>query len=161
MHLLTFPRPPAQQVVTEDVPAPLTTDPLVVLVNENSASASEILSGALHDSHRATLVGSITYGKGKIQSVYELHDGSALFVTVAKYQTPLGLEIDHKGIQPDSACGKAAAAPPSRGRGSARQPQSGEQVLLLDEQDEEAALGKDGCVFTAEELLHRAHGQAA
>ncbi len=58
--------------------------PLVVLLNGNSASASEILAGALHDNHRASLIGDPTYGKGKIQSVFELADGSALFVTVAK-----------------------------------------------------------------------------
>ncbi|URE09511.1 TSPc [Musa troglodytarum] len=63
----------------------LTHDPLVVLVNEGSASASEILAGALHDNGRAILVGHRTFGKGKIQSVTELHDGSALFITVAKY----------------------------------------------------------------------------
>ena len=59
--------------------------PRVVLLNGNSASASEILAGALHDNHRASLIGDPTYGKGKIQSVFELGDGSALFVTVAKY----------------------------------------------------------------------------
>ncbi|URE12040.1 TSPc [Musa troglodytarum] len=66
----------------------LTHDPLVVLVNEGSASASEILAGALHDNGRAILVGHRTFGKGKIQSVTELHDGSALFITVAKYLSP-------------------------------------------------------------------------
>ncbi|CAM6003435.1 unnamed protein product [Sphagnum balticum] len=82
----------------------LTHDPLVVLVNEGSASASEILAGALHDNGRAILVGQNTYGKGKIQSVTELHDGSALFVTVAKYLSPALHQIDHVGIAPDVKC---------------------------------------------------------
>ncbi|KAK4767248.1 hypothetical protein SAY86_014998 [Trapa natans] len=82
----------------------LTHDPLVVLVNEGSASASEILAGALHDNGRAILVGNKTFGKGKIQSVTELHDGSALFVTVAKYLSPALHDIDKVGITPDVQC---------------------------------------------------------
>ncbi|CAL5430835.1 unnamed protein product [Camellia sinensis] len=82
----------------------ITHDPLVVLVNEGSASASEILAGALHDNGRAVLVGHKTFGKGKIQSVTELHDGSALFVTVAKYLSPALHDIDQVGITPDVQC---------------------------------------------------------
>ncbi|KAK9725762.1 hypothetical protein RND81_05G167300 [Saponaria officinalis] len=82
----------------------VTHDPLVILVNEGSASASEILAGALHDNGRAMLIGNRTFGKGKIQSVTELHDGSALFVTVAKYLSPLRHEIDKVGITPDVQC---------------------------------------------------------
>ncbi|KAF3331302.1 carboxyl-terminal-processing peptidase 3 [Carex littledalei] len=82
----------------------LTHDPLVVLVNEGSASASEILAGALHDNGRAILVGHKTFGKGKIQSVTELNDGSALFITVAKYLSPALHEIDQVGIAPDIQC---------------------------------------------------------
>ncbi|KAL3533848.1 hypothetical protein ACH5RR_007369 [Cinchona calisaya] len=82
----------------------VTHDPLVVLVNEGSASASEILAGALHDNGRAILVGHRTFGKGKIQSVTELHDGSALFITVAKYLSPALHDIDQVGITPDVQC---------------------------------------------------------
>ncbi|CAA7060617.1 unnamed protein product [Microthlaspi erraticum] len=82
----------------------VTHDPLVVLVNEGSASASEILAGALHDNGRAILVGRRTFGKGKIQSVTELDDGSALFVTVAKYLSPSLHQIDQVGIAPDVQC---------------------------------------------------------
>ncbi|KAK6149181.1 hypothetical protein DH2020_016706 [Rehmannia glutinosa] len=82
----------------------ITRDPLVVLVNEGSASASEILAGALHDNGRATLVGHRTFGKGKIQSVTELNDGSALFITVAKYLSPALHDIDQVGITPDVQC---------------------------------------------------------
>lgn len=75
--------------------------PLTVLVNEHTASASEILAGALKDNCRAVLVGKKTYGKGLIQSVYELSDSSGLVITVGKYLTPSGVDIDGNGIKPD------------------------------------------------------------
>lgn len=77
------------------------SEPLVVLVNKGTASASEILAGALKDNKRAVLVGEPTYGKGKIQSVFELSDGSGLAVTVARYETPAHIDIDKVGIIPD------------------------------------------------------------
>ncbi|MEH2208877.1 MAG: carboxyl-terminal processing protease CtpC [Nostoc sp.] len=79
----------------------LTAKPLVVLVDKGSASASEILSGALQDNKRATLVGTQTFGKGLVQSVRPLEDGSGLAVTIAHYYTPNGTDINHKGISPD------------------------------------------------------------
>ena len=81
----------------------LTEDPLVILVNEGTASASEILAGALQDNHRAQLVGKVTFGKGLIQSLFDLSDGSGLVVTVAKYETPAHHDINHSGIRPDYA----------------------------------------------------------
>ena len=75
--------------------------PIVVLVNENSASASEILAGALKDLEEATLVGTTTYGKGVIQQVLSLRNGSGLKVTVEEYYTPDRNKIDGVGIEPD------------------------------------------------------------
>lgn len=79
----------------------LTKKPLVVLVDGGSASASEILSGALKDNKRATLLGTQTFGKGLVQSVRPLGDGSGLAVTIAKYLTPNGTDINKEGIPPD------------------------------------------------------------
>jgi carboxyl-terminal processing protease len=79
----------------------ITNRPLVVLVNEGSASASEILSGALQENNRAVLVGQKTFGKGLVQSVRGLSDGSGMTVTIAKYLTPRNHDIHHRGIVPD------------------------------------------------------------
>ncbi|MCG9889573.1 MAG: S41 family peptidase [Thermosynechococcaceae cyanobacterium MS004] len=79
----------------------LTDKPLVVLVDGGSASASEILSGALQEDDRAVLVGTKTFGKGLVQSVRPLGDGSGMAVTIAKYFTPSGRDINKKGIEPD------------------------------------------------------------
>jgi len=79
----------------------LTKKPLVVLVNEGSASASEIVSGAIKDNTRGKLVGKKTFGKGLVQSMRTLVDGSGLTVTVAKYLTPNGTAINKSGIIPD------------------------------------------------------------
>ncbi|WP_448534171.1 S41 family peptidase [Parathermosynechococcus lividus] len=79
----------------------LTTLPLVVLVDQRSASSSEILTGALQDNGRAIVVGTKTYGKALVQSIHQLSDGSGLSVTVAHYYTPKGTDINRMGITPN------------------------------------------------------------
>lgn len=79
----------------------LTQAPLAVLVNQGSASASEVLAGALQDNERALLVGTPTFGKALIQSLFRLEDNSGLAVTTAKYLTPKGRDINQQGITPD------------------------------------------------------------
>ena len=80
---------------------PIMDCPIVVLVNEYTASASEILTGALKDNNEAVIIGTTTYGKGVIQNVFQLTDGSALKLTVAEYFTPNEVKINKVGIKPD------------------------------------------------------------
>ncbi len=75
--------------------------PLVVLIDQSSASASEILAGAIKDNHVGTIVGYHSFGKASVQNIRQLQDGSAILVTIAKYQTPSGLDISKKGVIPD------------------------------------------------------------
>jgi carboxyl-terminal processing protease len=75
--------------------------PTVVLIDEGSASASEIVAGALKDNQKATLVGAKTFGKGSVQELRELSLGGVLKVTVARWFTPAGRNIDEQGIEPD------------------------------------------------------------
>jgi carboxyl-terminal processing protease len=94
-----------REASTEDVlaglPAWTRTVPLTVLVNGASASAAELLAGALQDNHRATIVGSQTFGKGSIQSVIPLGEDAGIKFTVARYFTPAGHEIQARGVTPD------------------------------------------------------------
>jgi carboxyl-terminal processing protease len=81
--------------------SPVSAKPLVVIMNHATASAAEMLAGALHDNHRATLIGTRTFGQGLIHSLQPLSDGSGLIVAVARFETPNGMEIHHRGILPD------------------------------------------------------------
>ena len=88
-----------QSVTADDKLA--SNKPVVLLVNENSASASEIFSGALKDNQRAKIVGSKTFGKGLVQGINKLDDGSGVNITIAKYLTPAKIDINQLGIRPD------------------------------------------------------------
>ena len=79
----------------------LTSVPMVVLINGGSASASEIVAGALNDRGRAKLIGEKSFGKGSVQTLFPLTDGSGIYVTIARYYTPSGKVIDHVGLSPD------------------------------------------------------------
>jgi carboxyl-terminal processing protease len=107
----------------------LTQDPLVVLVNKGTASASEILAGALQDNGRATILGEQTFGKGLIQSLFDLSDGAGLAVTVAKYETPTHRDINKLGIAPDRVVKAEAIAPEQIGTGDDPQYMAAVEVL--------------------------------
>jgi carboxyl-terminal processing protease len=85
--------------------------PIAVLINGGSASASEIVAGALKDHHRATLIGQTTFGKGSVQTIMPLSDGRAIKLTTSRYFTPSGASIQKKGIVPDVVLKAERASP--------------------------------------------------
>ena len=96
--------------------------PIVVLVNGGSASAAEIVAGALKDQHRAKLMGRTTFGKGSVQTVMPLSDDRAIKLTTSLYYTPSGVSINHRGIAPDielRARSEAAGGSAARRRAAA------------------------------------------
>jgi carboxyl-terminal processing protease len=109
--------------------------PMVVLVNGGSASASEIVAGALKDHKRAILVGEKTYGKGSVQTIMPLPDGSGLKITTAKYFTPNGISIQDKGIIPDIVVENPE---PAEGTNGGEVTGNGEKKVLPDPQLDKA-----------------------
>lgn len=89
------------EVITEESDEEKDDIPMTVLVNENSASASEILSGALKDRDRAKIIGKKTFGKGIVQKLFPLEDGSGAKITISEYHTPSGAKINKVGVEPD------------------------------------------------------------
>lgn len=89
------------EVITEESDEEKDDIPMTVLVNENSASASEILSGALKDRDRAKIIGKKTFGKGIVQKLFPLDDGSGAKITISEYHTPSGAKINKVGVEPD------------------------------------------------------------
>jgi carboxyl-terminal processing protease len=85
----------------KDLPADIKTVPMVVLINGGSASASEIVSGALQDHKRAVIMGTQSFGKGSVQTILPMNNGTAIKLTTARYFTPNGRSIQAKGIVPD------------------------------------------------------------
>jgi carboxyl-terminal processing protease len=104
MHLTAIPenfiRDPKNNYI-EKLPSEIKKTPLVVLVNNGSASASEIVAGALQDHQRALIVGTKSFGKGSVQSILPMNNGTAIKLTTARYFTPNGRSIQAKGIDPD------------------------------------------------------------
>ncbi len=91
----------SEEVVKATKQSQTTELPIVVLINENSASASEVLTGCLQDYGKATVAGTVTYGKGSVDQFFVLPDGSAIYLTIARWLTPNGHLIEGKGITPD------------------------------------------------------------
>ncbi|MDC1281440.1 S41 family peptidase, partial [Methylophilaceae bacterium] len=106
MHLTTIPENfirnnPQKNNYIKKLPKDYKNTPLVVLVNNGSASASEIVAGALQDHKRALIVGTRSFGKGSVQSILPMNNGTAIKLTTARYFTPNGRSIQAKGIDPD------------------------------------------------------------
>jgi carboxyl-terminal processing protease len=93
--------------VNKDEKTGVYREPIAVLVNGNTASAAEIVSGAIQDNQRGPLIGEKTYGKGSVQSIYDLSDGSSVHITSAKWLTPNQRAIDGVGLSPDVSVKRA------------------------------------------------------
>lgn len=132
---------------------PITDIPMVVLINEGSASGSEIVAGCLQDYKRAIIVGTKSFGKGSVQTVIPLNDGSALRLTTSKYFTPLGKIIHGKGVVPDIPVeeGKVEIAPSDEIKSS-----KSENVFEEMEKKEKAARDDKSLEYKSDNQLMRA-----
>ena len=129
--------------------------PIVVLINKGSASASEIVAGALQDHERAIILGTRTFGKASVQTIIPLDDGSGLRLTTAKYFTPKGRDIQDQGIEPDIF----APLPEEEDEETEQQPEAGEDVEgngkeAEKDESEEAWPANDPQIQTALDLLN-------
>ena len=145
-------------------PGALVKVPMIVLVNGGSASASEIVAAALQDLKRALIVGSKTYGKGSVQTIIPLKDGSALRLTTARYVTPAGRSIDGVGIQPDLVIrdqveGGSSPRPvevgpaPGKKRERSRLGRERERIIADDEGDPAVVIGRRDIVDLQKDQL--------
>ena len=128
--------------------------PMVCLVNEGSASAAEIVAGALQDHHRAVVLGSRTFGKGSVQTIIDLEDGSGLKLTIARYYTPSGRSIQEMGIEPDIAVSEIG--PPVRKRRKVKREEDLDRHLKPDKRatQKKRPRLKDFQLQTALDYLH-------
>ncbi len=148
-------RDPAQrEPISSTYGASDTTTPLVLLINEGSASGSEIMAGALKDHKRAVIIGTKSFGKGSIQTVFPLRDGSALKLTTNYYLTPSGGQIQENGIIPDIVVSEKAQEPPAAD--ADRVEKIFEKIEPPEEKEEGAAPPEPAFSVAADPVLARA-----
>lgn len=133
----------------------LTSDPVVILVNDGSASGSEIVAGALRDRKRAVLMGTKSFGKGSVQTLFTLSDGSGLYVTIAKYYTPSGDVIDHVGLTPEIVVEADTEKIEPKKENTSEKPLSAAEQKKVDEKRRRELMEKDIQLKKAREVLTR------
>ena len=99
--IVSYTRKNDSDVILESKKKAVVSSPMTVLINRSTASSAEVIAGALQDHNRAVIIGEKSYGKGTVQEIIELVDGSQLEITIGKYRTPNGRIIDQVGIAPD------------------------------------------------------------